>query len=145
MDIIDGCPEWLSVVLEPAASSNRRWSEISSARRTYSERSLLFIASRYRSMAFFMFPTSLLQVNCTATPSSKKDRGRFGPGVAPCAGLLNEVVEVPIGGIDDPIDIFGFEKGSARERDTGDMPLFRESIEVAGDTPSDSRDRRFRC
>ena len=96
-------------------------------------------------MAFFIFPTSLFQVNCTATPSSKKDRGRFGPVAVPCAGLLNEVVEVPMAGMDVPIDIFGFVKGSARERDTGDMPLLSESIEVAGDTPSDSSDRRFRC
>jgi len=69
----------------------------------------------------------------------------FVPVAVPCAGLLNEVVDVPMAGIDDPIDIFAFEKGSARERDTGEMPLFRESIEVAGDTPSDSSDLRFRC
>lgn len=63
----------------------------------------------------------------------------------PCPGLLKEVVEVPMAGIDDPIDIFGFVKGSARARVTGDMPLFNESIEVAGEIPSDNSDRRFRC
>jgi hypothetical protein len=46
-------------------------------------------------------------------------------------------------GIEVTMDKFGLEKGSARDRVMGDIP-FIESIEVAGDTPSDTNDRRFR-
>lgn len=56
---------------------------------------------------------------------------------------MKEVVEGPMIGIEVTMDKFGFVNGSARDRVTGDMP-FIESIEVAGDTPSDTKDRRFR-
>jgi hypothetical protein len=56
---------------------------------------------------------------------------------------VKEVVEGPMIGIEVTMDKFGFVNGSARDRVTGDMP-FIESIEVAGDTPSDTKDRRFR-
>ena len=116
---------------------------MSSARRTYSDRSLLLIASRYRSTAFFMLATSLFQVNGAAEPSSKKDRGNVAACGGPSEGFVKEVVEGPMIGMELTMDRFGLEKGSARERVIGDIPLI-ESIDVAGDTPSDTSDRRFR-
>lgn len=91
-----------------------------------------------------MLATSLFQVNGAAEPSSKKDRGK----VAACGGLsegfVNEVVEGPMMGMAVTIDRFGLMKGSAgRDRVTGDAPLI-ESIEVAGEIPSETKDRRFR-
>jgi len=77
-------------------------------------------------------------------PSSKKDRGSVAACVGACAGLVNDVVEDPMTGIVVPIDKFGLEKGSALDRVAGDMPLLIESIEVAGETPSETCDRRFR-
>lgn len=47
-------------------------------------------------------------------------------------------------GIEVTIERFGFAKGSVRDRVRGDMPLI-ESKDVAGDTPSETRDRLFRC
>jgi len=115
---------------------------MSSARRTYSDRSLLLIASLYRSTAFFIFATSLFQVNGAAEPSSKKDRGNVAACGGPSEVLVNEVVEGPMIGMEVTIDRFA-AKGSARERLMGDIPLM-ESIDVAGDTPSETSDRRFR-
>lgn len=46
VEMMDGWPEWLSVVPEAAARSSLRWSEMSSARATYSDRLLLDMASR---------------------------------------------------------------------------------------------------
>lgn len=114
---------------------------MSSARRTYSDLSLLLIASRYRSTAFFMLVTSLFQVNGAAEPSSKKDLGNVAACGGPSCVLVKEVVEGPIIGIAVTMDRF-VEKASFRGRLTGDIPLM-ESIEVAGDTPSET-DRRFR-
>lgn len=56
--------------------------------------------------------------------------------------LVKEVVEGPMIGIEVTMDRF-VEKGSVRERLMGDIPLM-ESIDVAGDTPSETSDRRFR-
>jgi len=61
----------------------------------------------------------------------------------PSEGVVKEVVDGPMIGIEVTMDKFGLEKGSARDRVMGDIP-FIESIEVAGDTPSDTSDRRFR-
>jgi len=47
-------------------------------------------------------------------------------------------------GIEIVIERFGFENGSARDRVTEDMLLLRESIDVAGDIPSDTSERLFR-
>ena len=91
-----------------------------------------------------MFATSLFQVNGAADPSSKKDRGRVAACGGPSAGFVKEVVDGPMTGIEVTMDRFGFAKGSARDRVVGDMPLI-ESIDVAGDTPSETRDRLFRC
>jgi hypothetical protein len=91
-----------------------------------------------------MLATSLFQVNGAAAPSSKNDRGKVAACVGASAGFVNEVVEEPIAGIEVTIERFGFEKGSARDREVGDIPLLIESIEVAGDTPSETNDRLFR-
>ena len=91
-----------------------------------------------------MLATSLFQVSGAADPSSKKDRSRVAACGGPSAGLVKEVVEGPMIGMEVTIDKFGFEKGSFRDRVTGDMPLI-ESIDVAGDTPSETNDRRFRA
>jgi hypothetical protein len=47
-------------------------------------------------------------------------------------------------GIEVTMERFGFAKGSARDRVMGDMPLI-ESMDVAGDSPSETRERLFRC
>ena len=117
---------------------------MSSARRTYSDRSLLLIASRYRSTAFFMLAMSLFHVNGAAEPSSKKDRGNVAACGGPSVGFVKEVVEGPMIGMELTLDRLGLEKGSARECVIGDIPPLMESIDVAGDTPSDTSDRRFR-
>jgi hypothetical protein len=143
VDIIDGWPEWLSVVPEPAASSNRRWSDISSARGTYSDRSLLLIASLYRSTALFILATSLFHVKGAAIPSSKKDRGSVAACGGPSEGFVKEVREVPVVGNVLPMERVGCEKVSPRCRLVGDIPLFIESMDVAGDIPSESIDWRF--
>jgi hypothetical protein len=54
---------------------------------------------------------------------------------------MKEVAEGPIG-MEVTLDKF-VEKGSVRERVIGDIPLM-ESIEAAGDTPSETSGRRFR-
>jgi hypothetical protein len=92
-----------------------------------------------------MFVTSLFQVNGAAEPSSKNEWGIVAVCVRPSGGFVNEVVEGPMTGIEvtPVIDKFGLEKGSACDRVVGDMPLI-ESIDVAGDTPSETKDRRFR-
>lgn len=67
---------------------------------------------------------------------------------APAGAFAKEVMVVPIGGT--PCCIA--EKDAAvlasvrlvRERVNGEA-LFKESIEVAGDTPSDKYERRRRC
>ncbi len=90
-----------------------------------------------------MFATSLFHVSGAAVPSSKKDRGTLAACGGPRAGVVKDVVEGPITGMDVTIDRFGFEKVSVRVRFIGDRP-FNESIEVAGDTPSEIYERRFR-
>ena len=58
--------------------------------------------------------------------------------------FVKEVVEGPMMGMEVTMDRFGLEKGSARVRLRGDIPLM-ESMEVAGDTPLDAEsERRFR-
>jgi hypothetical protein len=91
-----------------------------------------------------MLATSLFQVIGAAEPSSKKDRGK----VAACGGLsegvVKEVVDGPMMGMAVTMDKFGLMKGSAgRDRVTGEAP-FIESIDVAGEIPSETRDRLFR-
>jgi hypothetical protein len=90
-----------------------------------------------------MLATSLFQVNGAAEPSSKNERGKVAASVGASEGLVNEVVEDPITGIEVTIERLGFENGSARDLVVGDIPLLIESIEVAGDTPSETNDRRF--
>ena len=91
-----------------------------------------------------MLATSLFQVNGAAAPSSKNDRGRVAACVGAIAEFVNEVVEEPMAGIEVTVERFGFENGSVRDREIGDIPLVMESIEVAGDTPSEINDRLFR-
>ena len=57
--------------------------------------------------------------------------------------VVKEVIEGPTRGIEVIMDKFGLEKVSFLDREIGDMPLI-ESIDVAGDTPSDTKDRRLR-
>lgn len=116
---------------------------MSSARRTYSDLSLLLMASLYRSTALFIFATSLFQVRGAAEPSSKKDRGNVAACGGPREGFVKEVVEGPMIGMEVTMDKLGLVNGSARDRCGGDAPLI-ESIEVAGDTPSETNERRFR-
>lgn len=80
--------------------------------------------------------TSLFHVSGAAEPSSKNDRGKVAACGGPSAGVVNEVVEGPMIGIAVK-DTFGVLNVSARERVPGDVPLI-ESIEVAGETPSDN-------
>ena len=101
------------------------------------------MASRYLSTEIFIFATSLFQVKGAAIPSSKKDRGRVAACGGPTEGFVKEVVDGPIIDIAGTIDKEGLINGSALDRAMGDMPLI-ESIEVAGETPSEASDRRFR-
>lgn len=56
---------------------------------------------------------------------------------------MKEVVDGPIIGMLETMERLGFVKGSVLVRLTGDMP-FIESIDVAGEIPSETKDRRFR-
>lgn len=92
-----------------------------------------------------MLATSLFQVNGAAEPSSKNDRGKDAACVGLSVGLVNEVVEDPLTGIEVTIERFELDNGSPREREVGDIPpLLMESMDVAGDTPSVTNDRRLR-
>lgn len=94
-----------------------------------------------------MSSTIVFQVNGTACASSKKRRGSSEVAEAPAGAFANEVMVVPIGGM--PCCIAENEAVVLAsvtlvcDRVNGDA-LFRESIEVAGDTPSDRYDRRRR-
>jgi hypothetical protein len=57
---------------------------------------------------------------------------------------VKDVVEGPMMGIVWTIERFGFEKVSFRVRLIGDIP-FMESMDVAGDAPSEMYERRFRA
>jgi len=83
-----------------------------------------------------MFATSLFHVNGAAVPSSKNDRGRLAACGWPSVVLVKEVVDGPIIGIAVK-DRFGVFRASERERVPGEAPLI-ESIDVAGDIPSES-------
>ena len=87
-----------------------------------------------------MFATSLFQVK-GAAPSSKNDRGKLAACGGPSKGFVKEVVEGPMIGTAETMDKFGLAKGSARDLVTGEVPLM-ESVDVAGDTPSETKDRR---
>lgn len=108
MLMMEGFPEWLSVVPEPAASSKRRWSEMSSALRTNSDRLPFSIACLKRSTALRISSTSLFHARGTAFTSSKSWRDIVGAAV-PVMGLFEkEVMVVPRGGIVAwTIDMFG--------------------------------------
>lgn len=57
---------------------------------------------------------------------------------------MNEVIDGPaIAGIDVTIDRLGFAKGSGRVRLIGEEALI-ESMDVAGEMPSETKDRRLR-
>lgn len=56
---------------------------------------------------------------------------------------MKDVVEGPMMG-SDVKPVAALVKGSFRDRDEGDMPPFKESREVAGDTPSEILERRLR-
>lgn len=60
----------------------------------------------------------------------------------PSAGFVKEVVEGPMIGIEVTMDRLELVKGSARTRLPGEVSLI-ESIEVAGDIPSETLERRF--
>ncbi len=90
-----------------------------------------------------MFATSLFHVNGAADPSSKKDRGKVAACGGPRAGFVKEVADGPIIGIVGTMDKLGLEKGSPLDLVMGDRS-FIESIDVAGETPSETCDLRFR-
>ena len=147
VDIMEGLPEWLSVVPEPAASRRRRWSEMSSALRTNSGRWPLVITSRYRWTARRISSTSVFQVSGTACASSKNLRGNNEVLEALAGALAKEFMVVPTGGIPCCIaesDMLLASVRFVRERLIGDAAL-KESMDVAGDTPSDRYDRLRRC
>lgn len=90
--------------------------------------------------------TNRFHVKGAADPSSKQDRGKLPAWgvVREAVGLVvKEVMEGPAAGIDVIMDKLGFIKGSFRDRVMGDMPLI-ESMDVAGEIPSDTKDRRWR-
>lgn len=126
VEMIEGWPEWLSVVPEPAAKRRRRWSEMSSALATYSDLVPLLIASLYRSIAFFMFDTKRLHVSGGVVPSSKKDRG-----IVAAVGRLNVAPAVKVG---------AWSIARAEPRVTFALPIaywpFIESSDGAGEMPS---------
>lgn len=88
-------------------------------------------------------------VKGAADPSSKQDRGKLPAWgvVRGAVGLfVKEVIDGPtVDGMDVIMDKLGFEKGSFRDREMGDMPLI-ESMDVAGEIPSrsDLKERRWR-
>lgn len=57
---------------------------------------------------------------------------------------MKEVMDGPaVAGMDVTMDRLGFENGSGRDRLTGEDALM-ESIDVAGEMPSETKDRRLR-
>lgn len=117
---------------------------MSSALRTYSERSALLIACLYDSIALRMLSTSLFQVKGALLPSSKNDRGIEAAETWPNGLLVKEVVVVPMWSLDMPfeasctafiefIDRAGFSK--PRLFMIGDVS--NDSVDAAGDTPSE--------
>lgn len=121
---------------------------MSSAFLTNSERSPLLMTSRYRCTARRMSSTSVLHVSGTACVSSKKRRGTREDVDEAAGALANEFIVVPIGGIPCCIcendTLLPASVRLVLDRLKGDVAL-RESIEVAGETPSDKNDllRRF--
>lgn len=119
---------------------------MSSALRTKSDRSPLLMTSRYLCTARRISSTKVFQVRGTACASSKYLRGSSEVAEEAAGAFANEVMVVPIGGI--PCWIA--EKEAAvlasvrfvRERLSGDC---KESMEVAGDTPSERYERRRWC
>jgi hypothetical protein len=100
------------------------------------------IASLYRSIALFILAMSPLHSNGATVPSSKNERGNVAACGGPDAGAeVNEVVEGPIIAIELPMETLVLIYGSARVRLAGEFP-FIESIEVAGDTPPETKERR---
>jgi hypothetical protein len=94
------------------------------------------MASLYRSTALFILATSLFHVRGAEEPSSKKVRGTTPDcGEPPIVGLVKEVDE----GLE--VGPAVLEKVSPRDR-MGESPLLMESIDVAGDIPSESMERR---
>jgi hypothetical protein len=90
-----------------------------------------------------MSATILFQVNGVAVPSSKNDRGMVAECEAGSAGVVKDVVEDPIAGIEVTMERFGLENGSARDRAIGDISLPIDSMDAAGDTPFEFKDRLF--
>jgi hypothetical protein len=96
-----------------------------------------------------MSSTRVLQVSGTACVSSKNRRGTREDVDAAAGAFANEFIVVPMGGIPcciaekDMLVVLASVR-FVRERLNGDVAL-RESIEVAGETPSDKYDllRRF--
>jgi hypothetical protein len=101
------------------------------------------MASLYLSTALFILATNPFHVKGAAVPSSKNDRGSVAACGGPRGGFVKEVVEGPMIGIEVTMDKVGFVNGSARDRVMGDVPLI-ESIDVAGEMPSETSDLRFR-
>lgn len=110
---------------------------MSSARLTYSDRLLLVMASRYRSMARFILAISVFQVSGWEVPSSKKERGI----VAACGrlkpALVKDVAEASTGvgpAWDDGIDKLGLMNGSVPRRNPDATPAI-ESMDGEGEIP----------
>jgi hypothetical protein len=91
-------------------------------------------------MAFFILATSLFHVRGAVEPSSKNVRDTTPDCGEPNEGLMKEVEEgLEVGPI---VLLLEFEKVPPRDR-LGKNPLLIESMEVAGDIPSESIDRRL--
>ena len=113
---------------------------MSSALFTNSERSPLLIDCRYRSTARRISSTILFHVRGTGFESSKNFRDIADAMGVPRGLFAKEVVVVPIGGIVD-CTAEKLVPLVSRDRVIGEV-AFIESMDVAGDTPSDTKERR---
>jgi hypothetical protein len=94
-----------------------------------------------------MSSTSVLHVSGTACVSSKKRRGTRDVVDEAAGAFAKEFIVVPMGGIPcctaEKDALVPASAKFDRERASGDAAL-RESIEVAGETPSDKNDLLLR-
>ena len=124
---------------------------MSSARRTYSDRSPLLIDARYRWMAFLIFSTNRFHVSGATVPSSKNERETFASGIWADELDINEVANGRVGGCVAwtapawPRALCNATDDPFCDRDLLGLRPPRESNDVAGERPADRSDPRRRC